>query len=242
MGLGYVKSVGAAGGARIDEERVREGPFRSLFDFVQRTGLSRRATTNLIRAGAFDGFGLNRRELLWQLWLFGGGLERAVLARPRQRQLALPLPTEQDQVQLPDFDAYQRMTSDYELLSLSPDSHPMRFLRPLLGEGVASSLHLRSLPGGREVEVAGLVVCRQRPMTAKGIVFLLLEDEFGLVNVLLSRELSERMRDTVRTAAFVRTRGVLEQRAGEQRTLVARTIAEMLPAGALAMPSGKSWG
>ena len=242
VGLGYVKSVGEAGGARIDKEREREGPFQSLFDFVQRTGLSRRATTNLIRAGAFDTFGLNRRELLWQLWLFGGGLERAVLTRPRQRQLALPLPTEQDQVRLPDFDAYQRMSGDYELLSLSPDSHPMHFLRPLLGEGVASSLHLRSLPGGREVEVAGLVVCRQRPMTAKGIVFLLLEDEFGLVNVLLSRELAERMRDTVRTAAFVRTRGVLEQRAGEQRTLVARTIAEMLPEGALAMPSGKSWG
>ena len=242
VGLGYVKGVGEAGGTRIEEERGRAGDFQSLFDFVQRAGISRRATTSLIRIGAFAPFGLNRRELLWQLGLFGGGFERAMLSKSRERQMRLPLPTAQDNVTLVDFDAYQRMSADYELLSLSPDSHPMRFLRPLLHEGVVSSQHLRSLPGGKVVEVAGLVVCRQRPMTARGIIFLLLEDEFGLMNILVSKELAERMRDTVRTAAFVRTRGVLEKRAGEQRTLVAQSLEEMLPHEALQMPSGKSWG
>ena len=86
------------------------------------------------------------------------------------------------------------------------------------------------------------MVCRQRPLTAKGIVFLLLEDEFGMVNVLLSRELDERYRDVVRTAAFLRVRGKLERRAGEQRTLIASTLAEVLPAEAMLMPEGKSWG
>ena len=242
VGLGYVKGVGEAGGTRIEEERGRAGDFQSLFDFVQRAGISRRATTSLIRIGAFAPFGLNRRELLWQLGLFGGGFERAMLSESRERQMRLPLPTAQDNVTLVDFNAYQRMSADYELLSLSPDSHPMRFLRPLLHEGVVSSQHLRSLPGGEVVEVAGLVVCRQRPMTARGIIFLLLEDEFGLMNILVSKELAERMRDTVRTAAFVRTRGVLEKRAGEQRTLVAQSLEEMLPHEALKMPSGKSWG
>lgn len=245
VGLGYVQSVGEAGGARVEEARRSpagdDTPFRSLFDFMQRTGLSRRATTNLVRVGAFDAFGLNRRELIWQLGLFGGGLAQATLSRPRERQLGLPLSTVQDEVALADFDPYQRMAADYELLSLSPDSHPMQFLRPRLGEGVASSLHLRSLPGGRSVDVAGLVVCRQRPLTAKGIIFLLLEDEFGLVNVLVSRELSERSRDEVRTAAFVRVHGVLEQRAGEQRTLIAESVHEIVPAEALRTPSGKSW-
>ena len=241
VGLGYVRGVGEAGGARVDEERRRDGPFRSLFDFVQRTGLSRQATTNLIRIGAFDAFGLNRRELLWQLGLFSEGLQQASLSQPRERQLRLPLSTGQDQVQLDDFTAYQRMAADYELLALSPDSHPMQFLRPALGEGVASSRHLRTLPGGRTVEVAGLVVCRQRPLTAKGIIFLLLEDEFGMVNVLVSRELSERFREAVRTAAFLRVRGTLERRAGEQRTLVASSLHEIVPAEALRMPDGKSW-
>ena len=214
---------------------------------------AREATANLIQVGAFDGFGLNRRELLWQLGLFGGGMQQASLASPKRgRQLHLPLPTEQDQVALPDFGDYQRMAADYELLSLSPDSHPMQFLRRQLGEGVHSSRHLRALPGGTAVEIAGLVVCRQRPLTAKGIVFLLLEDEFGMVNVLVNRDLVERARLAVRTASFVRVRGKLEgpadaadvsatERSGEQRTLVAYSVEELLPAEALRTPEGKSW-
>ena len=248
VGLGYVQGVGKAGGAAVERARAREGPFRSLFDFVQRTGFPREATANLVRVGAFDAFGLNRRELLWQLGLFGGGMQRSVLARPRARQLRLALPTEQDRVALADFDGYQRMAADYELLSLSPDSHPMQFLRRELGENVRSSRHLRALPGGTTVEVAGLVVCRQRPLTAKGIIFLLLEDEFGMMNVLVSRELTERARLAVRTASFVTVRGKLEGPqplpgggTGEQRTIIASAVEELLPAQALRTPDGKSW-
>ncbi|MEZ4501115.1 MAG: DNA polymerase III subunit alpha [Dehalococcoidia bacterium] len=265
VGLGYVRSVGEAGGRRIEAARDLGGPFRSMFDFAQRTGVSRQAAQHLVQVGAFDDFGLNRRELLWQLGLFWGGTHRAWLdganrrrpgrdreapsseaskaeAASKPRQLRLELPTGQDQVSLPEFTPYQRMAADYELLSLSPDSHPMQFLRPGLGEGVASSLHLRSMRGGTSVEVAGLVVCRQRPMTARGIIFLLLEDEFGMVNVLVSRELSEEFRDYIRTEPFVRVRGVLEHRAGEQRTLVAEHIDAVVPAEVFATPMGKSWG
>jgi len=242
VGLGYVKGVGAAGAMRVQEERTRGSAFRSLFDFVQRTGLGREATTHLIQVGAFDALGLNRRELIWQIGLFAGGFQQSELRRPRDRQLRLDLPTVQDEVRLADFTAYQRMGADYALLRLSPDSHPMQFLRPALGEGVLSSRHLRAMPGGRHVEVAGLVVCRQQPLTAKGVIFLLLEDEFGMVNVLVSREQVERDREAVRTAPFVRVHGVLEARAGEQRTLVADRVTEFLPSEVLAMPSGKSWG
>ena len=242
VGLGYVRGVGEAGGQRIEQQRRREGPFGSLFNLVQRTGISREAIESLVRVGACDGFGLNRRELLWQLGLFWGGMQQAALSIPRQRQLRLQLDTTQDQVALPDFDAYQRMTADYELLALSPDSHPMQFLRGPLGEGVASSRHLRALTGGSTVDVAGLVVCRQRPMTARGIVFLLLEDEFGMINVLVSEALADRFKDHIRTAPFVRVRGVLEERMGEQRTLVASRIEELVPADMFRTPMGKSWG
>jgi error-prone DNA polymerase len=242
VGLGYVSGVGEAGALRIEQERRLDGPFTSLFNLVQRTGISRQAVEALVRVGACDGFGLNRRELLWQLGLFWGGMQQATLSLPRERQLRLPLATAQDEVALPDFDAYQRMTADYELLSLSPDSHPMQFLRGPLGEGVASSRHLRAIPGGSRVDVAGLVVCRQRPMTAKGIIFLLLEDEFGMINVLVSKELSERFRDHIRTEPFVRVRGILEQRTGEQRTLVAEHLEPLVPAEVFRTPAGKSWG
>lgn len=242
VGLGYVRGVGEAGAIRVEAERGAGGEYRSLFEFVQRTGLGREATTNLIRAGAFDGLGLNRRELIWQLGLFAGGFEQSHLRRPRDRQLRLDLPTAQDEVRLADFSAYDRMAGDYGVLRLSPDSHPMQFLRPALGEGVVSSLQLRAMPGRRRVDYAGLVVCRQQPLTARGIIFLLLEDEHGLVNVLVSKDLVEARRDTVRTAAFVRVHGTLEARAGEQRTLIAEEIEEVRPPTALAMPEGKSWG
>ena len=244
IGLGYVRAVGQTHAERIEQERNVGGSFRSLFEFVQRTGIGRGPIQNLIRSGAFDEFGLNRRELIWQLGLFGGGPKLATGGRPatRQHQLRLALPTKQDQVAFPDFTAYQRMVADYELLSLSPDQHPMQFLRPALGEGVASSRHLRMMAGGNEVEVAGLVVCRQRPMTARGIIFLLLEDEFGLMNVLVSRELSEKFRDPIRREPFIRARGVLDQRSGEQRTLVATHLTALIPTGTLRVPEGKSWG
>ncbi len=120
--VGYVKAVGEAGATRIEEERLRAGPYRSLFDFTQRTGLSREASKNLIQIGAFDDLGLNRRELIWQLGLFAGGFEQSELRHPRDRQMRLDLPTVQDEVRLADFTAYQRMASDYAVLRLSPDS------------------------------------------------------------------------------------------------------------------------
>ena len=242
IGFGYVKGVGEAAATRIEEQRASGGRYTSLFDFVQRTGLSTDATINLIRVGAFDDLGLNRRELIWQLGLFAGGMERSELRRPKDRQLRLALPTVQDEVRLADFSAYQRMAGDYAVLHLSPNSHPMQFLRPALGEGIVSSLHLRTMPAGTHVDLAGLVVCRQQPLTAKGIIFLLLEDEFGMTNVLVNRTLVETHRDIVRTASFMRVRGLLEERAGEQRTLIADSMEELLPAEALAMPTGKSWG
>ena len=133
------------------------------------------------------------------------------------------------------------MAADYDLLGLSPDRHPMQFLRRSLGEGVASSRHLQTLSAGRTVEVAGLVVCRQRPLTARGIIFLLLEDEYGLMNILVPRELTESRRDVVRMAPFVRARGTLDERTGVQRTLVAEGVEEVSPAEPWRMPSGKSW-
>ncbi|MEX2031944.1 MAG: error-prone DNA polymerase, partial [Dehalococcoidia bacterium] len=213
-----------------------------LFEFVQRTGLAKEAVTNLIRIGAFDDLGLNRRELIWQLGLFVGGFEHGELRRQQDRQLRLALPVEQDAVPLADFSAYQRMAGDYAVLHLSPDSHPMQFLRPALGEGVVSSLHLRAMPAGTRVDVAGLVVCRQQPLTAKGIIFLLLEDEFGMVNVLVGRDLVEAHRDIIRTAPFMRVSGPIEERAGEQRTLIAESVEQIFPTQALQMPAGKSWG
>ncbi len=218
VGLRYVKGLSETAAREVEGERRRDGEFRSLFDFLERTRLKREAVENLIACGAFDGFGLERRELLWQLGLLyrSGGRNAA------ERQLALALPTEQDMVALKPMTDWDRMAADYAVLGLAPNHHPMAFLRPRLHEGIVASRMLESLPDGTPVEVAGLVVCRQRPGTAKGFVFLVLEDEFGLVNVVVKPALHERQRSLVRTEPFVIVQGELQRRDGTVNVIAER--------------------
>ena len=210
VGLRYVRGLSEATAREVEEERRRNGPHRSLFDFLERTRLKREVIENLVACGAFDDFGLERRELLWQLGL----IYRSDGRNAAERQLALPLPTEQDMVALTPMTDWDRMAADYAVLGLSPTYHPMALLRPRLHEGIVTSRMLESLPDGTPVAVAGLVVCRQRPGTAKGFVFLVLEDEVGLVNVVVKPHLHERQRSLVRTEPFVIVHGELQRRDG----------------------------
>jgi error-prone DNA polymerase len=221
VGLRCVKGLSEATALDVEEEQERNGLYRSLFDFLERTRLKREAIENLIACGAFDGFGLERRELLWQLGL----IYRSDGRSARDRQLALPLPTEQDMVPLAPMTDWDRMVADYGVLGLSPNHHPMAFLRSRLHEGVVASRMLESLPDGTPVDVAGLVVCRQRPGTAKGFVFLVLEDEFGLVNVVVKPGLHERQRSVVRTEPFVIVHGELQRRDGMVNLIAKRFTA-----------------
>ena len=245
IGLGYVHGLGEAGAEAVVSARAEGGPFHSPFDFAHRAGLRREALEGLARIGAFDGFGENRRELLWRLGLLGDGLGVGGLRKPpRLRQLRLELPTVQDEVALEDFSEFDRMAADYAVLKLSPDAHPMSFLRDDLDPEVLSSVDLQAREPSQQVEVetAGLVVCRQRPGTAHGVVFLLLEDEHGMVNVLVPAELYEAQRSTVRTSSFLKMRGVLEGHAGAVPMLRATRIAALTGDSPGAMPDGKSWG
>ena len=160
IGLRYVRGLSEKkGGKEIEEERKDGREFRSLFDFVERTRVKREVIENLIACGAFDCFGLERRELIWQLGL----VYRSEGRNTEQRQLALALPVEQDMVQLRPMSDWDKMRADYIILGMSPNVHPMSFLRPRLHEGIASTAMVPSLDNGTAIEVAGLVVCRQRP-------------------------------------------------------------------------------
>ncbi len=239
IGFGYVRGIAEATAKAIVEEREGHGVFRSLGDFARRTILSREAAENLIAVGAFDGFGLGRREALWQFGLFvrpvgmgdgphpkgertRPGGEGARVPRPNV-QLPLALPVEQDMVSLPEMTAWERMVADYVNLSFSPNAHPLGLLRPYLHEGIVSTAHLSVLPDGAEAMVAGLVVTRQRPGTAKGFVFLLIEDEFGVANIVIKPPLYQAQRLVVRLEPFVVIAGTLQRREGVVN-LIARTI------------------
>jgi error-prone DNA polymerase len=238
VGFGYIKGMGLEAGRAIVAERSARGAFASLADFMRRMAqapgarLPEEAIEHMVLVGAFDRFGLNRRELLWQAGL---------LYRPPAAQLALPLPVEQDAVSLGALSEWERMAADYNLLSLSPSHHPMALLRPGLGEGLPSTRHLPHVPDGTPVRVPGMVVCRQQPGTAKGFVFLLLEDEFGMLNIIVPPWLHERQRALVRGEAFVVIEGELQRREGTVN-LLARSFAPLPVPQSMQAPESHDFG
>ncbi|MCX6032077.1 MAG: error-prone DNA polymerase [Chloroflexi bacterium] len=176
LGLRYLAGLGAAGRARLLAARGSQ-QFTDLADFGRRTRLPRPLVGDLIRAGALDCFGVAKRQLLWAL----GGLpyaEDALIAAP------------DTSAELPDLTEREAMGWDYELLGLAPDDHPLRLWRARLrAQGAFSAAELATQPAGKIVKVAGMVVVRQAPPTAKGHLFITLEDETGLVNLIVRPDL-----------------------------------------------------
>jgi error-prone DNA polymerase len=199
-----VRGLGPAALARLDAERAC-GPYRSLADFCRRAGVPRAPIENLIAIGAFDSFGLARRELLWQLGL---------IYRPPGLQAALPLPIEQDMVTLPLLTPEEELLADYTVSGLSPRYHPIELARPRLPAEVATSVRLGRLRHGAHARVAGMIVCRQRPPTAKGFMFLTLEDEHGLMNVIVRPGIYERDRRTINGEGLVVVAGAVQHQQG----------------------------
>jgi error-prone DNA polymerase len=213
VGIGYVRGIGEKAAQAVEEERRVNGPYRSVWELMNRTRLPQTAVENLASVGAFESLTANRRQPMW---------EAGLVIQPRDGQMALSLPTEQDMAPLADMTAWERMAAEYENLGLSPAHHPLAFVRRGLHEGIVSSRHLDRLPDGAMVEIAGLVVCRQHPMTAKGFVFLLLEDEFGLANVIVRPQLYEGSRSLIRTEPFLLVRGKLQKREGTVNVVAER--------------------
>ena len=212
IGLAFVKGLGEDAASEIVRERVANGPYRSLADLVRRVPLRQESVRHLIAAGACDGFGMQRREMIWQLGLFipSRSFSKGKKHKTAGRQLSLALPTEQDAVELPRTSAWERMADEYRILGMSTTFHPMALLRPRMPKGMVSTRDLQTLADGTMIRLPGLIVCRQRPGTAKGITFLLLEDEFDLVNVVVHPWLYERQRHHVRATPLLVVHGRLQ--------------------------------
>jgi error-prone DNA polymerase len=207
LGLGHVLGVRAEEVAALVAAREADGPFRSLDDLAARAGAGRASLAQLAWSGACDALAGGRREALWRL----GAAAPAYGAGDggTQLSLGLELPAAPELAPLREWDA---MIADYATTGLTIERHPLRLLRPGLSRpGVVSSADLAGLPHDARVQLAGLVVARQRPGTAKGVVFLLLEDETGTVNVIVPPKVYERDRLVVRTEPLVAIRGKLER-------------------------------
>ena len=183
VGLGYVRGLGKEPAIALVEERERGGPFAGVRDLAQRAPVDRPALEALVVAGACDSFGWPRRQLLWRLGLAPRSV--SVGEGGAQRQLALPLDPQTDVPALPAESKWERMLADYRTTGLSVGQHPLTLLRPHLPPDVVRSDVLAELPHRAPVAFAGLAVARQRPATANGVVFMLLEDEVGQVNLVV---------------------------------------------------------
>lgn len=207
LGLRSLRGLGPDARDRIGRARAG-GAFRSIEDFVHRTQLDRRALRLLAEAGALDTFVRNepparrRRVALWKVLEAqrGSGGPLALFSET-------PVPAT-----LPAYTAPQLTEADYRLTGVSLHGHPMRHLRALLTlNDLATAAHL--LQHGRDgnsVGMAGLVICRQRPGTAKGFVFLTLEDETGMVNVVVTPQAFERQALLISRTPLLLVRGVLQ--------------------------------
>jgi error-prone DNA polymerase len=226
IGLEHVQSLGEADAAAIVAERERSGPFSSVRELAQRVELDRDRLEALVASGACDAFG-ERRRLLWELGLAfrpatvpGSGGE--------ERQLTLGLDPTAATPELPEQTPWERMLADYRTTSLSVGAHPLALLRPRLPGDALSSCELAERPHGARVAVAGLAVARQRPATANGVVFMLLEDEHGQVNLIVPPPVYRRFRALVRAEPLVLARGKFE-RSGRNHNVLVDTFESLVP-------------
>ena len=208
IGLGYVSGVRGDEVAALVRAREEGGPFRSLGDLASRAGAGRPALAQLAWAGACDSLGSHhstRRAILWELGIAAPGEPVA-----DGTQLALPLDVPGAPA-LRELAPWESMMADYATTGLTLGSHPMALLRERLPAGTVSSRDLDTLRHEQRVRIGGLVVARQRPGTAKGIVFLLIEDEFGTVNLIVPPPVYERHRLLVRSEPLLIATGRLEK-------------------------------
>ncbi len=208
LGLGMVRGLGADAAARIVAERAAGGRFHGLAELVARAGPRPEQVAAMARAGTLDAFGVSEREILWQV---------GTLARPRVvaggmgEQLPLPI-APMDAPSLPAPDRIDRVIAEYEATGVSTGWHLMTLLRPALPQGAITAAALSDARHGSTVIVAGMVVARQRPPTAGGIVFLLLEDETGTINVIVRPGIYDAHRTLVRADPLLVVTGRLERR------------------------------
>lgn len=235
IGLGFVRNWGTEIAERVVEERERNGAYRSLLDFLRRTpaALKRPAIENMIWVGGFQGFGLTRRELLWQtgLWLGPETDEERSGGREDHAQTELALDDPYADFRFPDLEAHDQMIAEYRMLRFSAELHPLTLLQDSLPAGTVGSDRLPHLRNGSTVRVAGLVTTRQRPGTAKGYVFVLMEDEHGPINVIVKPDIYQRDRSSVRMEPFLAVRGRL-QKDGDTLNVIAYEIEALRVPGA----------
>jgi len=229
LGLGYIKGITTIEAQALVSERLRGGSFGSLAELAGRAGVRRETLEQLAWSGACDSLmtgslaGQDRRLALWQLGLAAkaeAGGEGSQTGMKGGVQLALPLDLPAAP-RLRPLGRWQKLIADYSTSGVTIGEHAIAILRPRLSVPLlATSAQLPGLVSGSRVAVAGLVIARQRPGTAKGTMFLLFEDELGTVNLIVPKPVYERHRQLARAEPLLLAKGVLECAQGVVNVIV----------------------
>jgi error-prone DNA polymerase len=218
MGLRYVKGLGEQNSRRIMAAR-ETGSFASLTDFAARTALDHAALTRLAESGALHCFNTSRRDALWD-----------ALGIAPDTAHTLALPADEPETLFPDLSAFEDIAWDYTYTNHSARGHPLAPLRQdLAAQHLPDAATLRTYTDKKRVRYAGLVICRQRPGTAKGVIFMTLEDETGFVNLVLWENIFRKYETIAKTQSFLGVTGKLQVQSG-----VTHLVAEQLWAPDLA--------
>ena len=213
LGFRMIKGLGEEAAEKLAQWRSRSGQRMSLSSLMSVAGLRRDQMVRLAAAGAFAGYGLSRREAIWRIQGMGSVdfPLLALVAEPEEPDVCLPVATQGEE-----------MLTDYAALGLSLGYHPLGLARSALQKrGILSSKDIKSTSPSRRVTVAGMVITRQRPSTASGVVFLTLEDELGHINVVVWPRVYERFRSLARDDVLLEVDGQV-QREGSVIHVVAR--------------------
>jgi len=212
VGLRYVKSFHEEDGRRI-EAAQQQGPFTSIDDFISRTGLEEGALTRLAEAGAFERFETHRRNALW-----------GIRGHTRETVPRLAIEEREPRVDFQPLNEFETIGWDYDSTGHSTRGHPLSPVREELRSlGLPDARAVTGLSNGRRVSYAGIVINRQRPSTAKGVVFMTLEDETGFVNVVIWKNVFQQHMVLAKTASFLGVSGKIQSDSG-----VVHLVAESL--------------
>ena len=207
LGLRQVDGFPEAAAARIVAAREAGGPFRDVRELKERAGLSPALIERLASADCFNSQGLTRRQALWDARSLIAAPDLPLFAAARARdEGAEAVPT-----RLPAMPLSEEVVADYQTQRLSLKAHPLAFLRASLGErGFIRASELKERKYRSTVQVAGVVLIRQRPGSAKGVCFITLEDETGVVNLVIWPDVMERQRKVIMAARLMEVRGRVE--------------------------------
>ncbi|UMY59336.1 error-prone DNA polymerase [Pseudomonas sp. LS.1a] len=218
MGLRLVRGLAEADARRLAQARAQR-PWRDVEDLCLRAGLDSRTRAQLADAGALRALASDRHQARWQV----------AAVQPQLPLFADVAALPESTVELPVPSVAEDLMADYQTLGTTLGPHPLTLLRPRLRAlGCRSSRELQDVGHGDNIAVAGLVVGRQRPQTASGVTFVTLEDEHGMVNVVVWRDLAERQRRALVGSQLLKVSGRLEQENGV-RHLIARRLEDVSP-------------